>query len=326
MPLWHFTHTAAPFSEHQLGSQWWCSHSQGQVLSILLWGQCSSPALLASLWPQSGLLPGVSCGIGAVLWVPGRAPHACMSPTGWGGCLFPCEVHVSLQFHLVLRGGCEGQHRALRPAACPRHPAEKQASSPGETHSLNAPFWDRWAHPQAGGSCSSFWTVETGMGIPARLGKQNASRRGACFRVKGTYARQDWTRTRRVGSDQLLETAPLEAAMAWAPEQVRTMPCCLLPTPFCFCPDWFPIKESFSLLSLMPHAPHKTHLLPWVFPSLSSSQPLCPEQDPQTKDHGHLQIILCDGGHAVHARVLSNIPGLHPLDTSGNPPTCSMTT
>ena len=88
--------------------------------------------------------------------------------------------------------------------------------------------------------------------------------------------------------------------------------------------------ETTSRISLgdRPHpevrrAPHKTHLLPWVFPSLSSSQPLCPEQDPQTKDHGHLQVILCDGGHAVHARVLSNIPGLHPLDTSGNPPTCS---
>ena len=151
MPLWHFTHITAPFSEHQLGSLWWCSHSQ------------------ASLWPQSGLLPGVSCGIGAVLWVPGRAPHACVSPTGWGGCLFPCEVHVSLQFHLVLRGGCEGQHRALRPAACPRHPAEKQAGSPGETHSLNAPFWDRWAHPQAGGSCSSFWTVETPLSLSLSL-------------------------------------------------------------------------------------------------------------------------------------------------------------
>lgn len=68
------------------------------------------------------------------------------------------------------------------------------------------------------------------MGIPARLGKQNALRRGACFRVKGTFPRQDWTGTRRVGSDQ----PPLEAAMGWAPEQVHTMLCCLLPTPFCF--------------------------------------------------------------------------------------------
>ena len=72
------------------------------------------------------------------------------------------------------------------------------------------------------------------MGIPARHGKQNASRRGACFRVRGTHPRQGWTGTRRVGREQLLEAASLEAAMGWAPEQVHTMPCCLLSTPSAF--------------------------------------------------------------------------------------------
>lgn len=66
-----------------------------------------------------------------------------MSPAGRGRSPFFCEVHVSLQFHLVLRGGRTGQHCALGPAARPHHPAEKQAGGPGETNSLNTPFRDR---------------------------------------------------------------------------------------------------------------------------------------------------------------------------------------
>lgn len=119
-------------------------HGHSQDRTRVTCPKASTPPLAfpAPLSPRGGRLPGW-----AVALVPGcgyqQGQPRCLFPAGRGRSPFFRDVHVSLQSHPALRGGCTGQHRALWPAACPRHPAEKQAGSPGEADSLNTPFGDR---------------------------------------------------------------------------------------------------------------------------------------------------------------------------------------